>query len=101
LAKIALWVAQYQPKFFYVNTCFDPDVFNIQTLPKQVKNIVNSRYNMLTDFKPTLRFMNSQDRDSAEIRQRRKAKILQTDNYRKENFADTFPLLNNVLGIYE
>ena len=27
LAKIALWVAQYQPKFFYVNTCFDPDVF--------------------------------------------------------------------------
>jgi sulfatase maturation enzyme AslB (radical SAM superfamily) len=101
LAKIALWVAQYQPKFFYVNTCFDPDVFNIQTLPKQVKNIVNSRYNMLTDFKPTLRFMNSQDRDSAEIRQRRKAKILQTDKYRKENFADTFPLLNNVLGIYE
>ena len=39
-AKIALWVAQFQPKFFYVNTCFDPDVFNIQTLPIQVKNIV-------------------------------------------------------------
>ena len=101
LAKIALWVAQYQPKFFYVNTCFDPDVFNIQTLPKQVKNIVNSRYSMLTDFQPTLRFMNSAHRDSEEIREQRKARILQTDKYRKENFGDVFPLLNKVLVIYE
>ena len=101
LAKIALWVAQYQPKFFYVNTCFDPDVFNIQTLPKQVKNIVNSRYNMLTDFQPTLRYMNSADRDSGEIRERRKARILQTDKYREENFGETFPLLNKVLQIYD
>ena len=101
LAKIALWVAQYQPKFFYVNTCFDPDVFNIQTLPKQVKNIVNSRYSMLTDFKPTLRFMNSVDRDSEEMRLRRKARILQTDKYRGENFGETFPLLNKVLQIYD
>ena len=101
LAKIALWVAQYQPKFFYVNTCFDPAYFNIQTLPKQIKNIVNSRYSMLTDFQPTLRFMNSAHRDSEEIKEQRKARILQTDKYREENFGDVFPLLNNVLGIYE
>jgi len=101
LAKIALWVAQYQPNFFYVNTCFDPDYFNIQTLPKQVKNIVNSRYSMLTDFQPTLRFMNSAHRDSEQMSEQRKARILQTDKYRKENFGDVFPLLNNVLQIYE
>ena len=101
LAKIALWVKQYQPKYFYVNTCFDPDIFNIQTLPKQVKNIVNSRYSMLTDFKPTLRFMNSADRDSEKIREQRKARIIQTDKYRDENFGDVFPLLNRVLQIYE
>ena len=101
LAKIALWVAQYQPKFFYVNTCFDPDYFNIQTLPKQVKNIVNSRYSMLTDFQPTLRFMNSAHRDSEQMSEQRKARILQTDKYRKENFGDVFPLLNKVLQIYE
>ena len=100
LAKIALWVAQYQPKFFYVNTCFDPDYFNIQTLPKQIKNIVNSRYSMLTDFQPTLRFMNSAHRDSEQIREQRKARILQTDKYREENFGDVFPLLNKVLQIY-
>ena len=101
LAKIALWVAQYQPKFFYVNTCFDPDYFNIQTLPKQIKNIVNSRYSMLTDFQPTLRFMNSAHRDSEQMSEQRKARILQTDKYRKENFGDVFPLLNKVLQIYE
>jgi sulfatase maturation enzyme AslB (radical SAM superfamily) len=99
-AKIALWVAQYQPKFFYVNTCFDPDYFNVQTLPKQVKNIVNSRYSMLTDFQPTLRFMNAADRDTSELREQRKQRILQTDRYRQENFGDVFPLLNNLLKIY-
>ena len=100
-AKIALWVAQFQPKFFYVNTCFDPDYFNVQTLPKQAKNIINSRYSMLTDFQPTLRFMNAADRDTHEIREQRKARILQTDKYRKESFGEVFPLLNKVLRIYE
>jgi sulfatase maturation enzyme AslB (radical SAM superfamily) len=100
LAKIALWVAQFQPKFFYVNTCFDPDYFNVQTLPRQVKDVVNMRYHMLTDFQPTLRFMNAADRDTAHMRELRKARILQTDKYRKENFGEVFPLLNNVLGIY-
>jgi hypothetical protein len=28
-------------------------------------------------------------------------KIKQIDGYRKENFGEVFPLLNNVLGIYE
>jgi len=101
LAKIALWVRNFDPKFFYVNTCFDPDYFNIQTLPKQIKNIVNSRYSMLTDFQPTLRFMNSAHRDSEEIKEQRKARILQTDKYREENFGDVFPLLNKVLQIYD
>jgi len=101
LAKIALWVAQYEPKFFYVNTCFDPDYFNIQTLPKQVKNIVNARYSELEDFKPTLRFMNSAHRDSAGIQKQRRERILKADKYRKENFGDVFSLLNSVLKIYD
>ena len=100
-AKMALWVAQFQPKFFYVNTCFDPDVFNIQTLPQQVKDIVVDRYGMLKDYQPSIRFMNAADRDSPEIRAERKARIIRTDKYRKENFGEVFPLLNNILGIYE
>ena len=101
LAKLNLWVRQFEPKFFYVNTCFDPDVFNIQTLPNQIKNIVNERYSDLKDFEGTLRYMNLQDRDTEEIREQRKQRILLADQYRKENFADTFPLLNKVLQIYD
>ena len=100
LAKLVLWVRNFDPKFFYVNTCFDPDVFNIQTLPKQIKNIVNSRYSNLKDFAGTLRYMNSADRDSEEIREQRKKRILLADKYRKENFGEVFPLLNKVLQIY-
>ena len=101
LAKIALWVRQFDPKFFYVNTCFDPPYFNIQTLPKQIKNIVNSRYSDLKDFQPTLRFMNSAHTETEKIKKNRKERILQTDKYRKENFGEVFPLLNKVLQIYE
>ena len=56
---------------------------------------------MLTDYQPSIRFMNAADRDSIEIRAERKARILRTDKYRKENFAETFPLLNNILKIYD
>ena len=101
LAKIALWVRQFNPNYFYVNTLFDPPYFNIQTLPKQIKNVVNARYSDLKDFQPTLRFMNLQHRESEEIQKQRKDRILQTDLYRKENFGDVFPLLNKVLKIYE
>ena len=101
LAKLVLWVRQFEPKFFYVNTCFEPDYFNIQTLPKQIKNIVNARYSNLKDFEGTLRFMNSVHRDSEQIREQRRARILQTDKYREENFSEVFPLLNKVLQIYE
>ena len=45
--------------------------------------------------------MNAVDRDSPTIREERKRRILQTDNYRGENFGETFPLLNNILKIYE
>ena len=76
-------------------------MFNIQTLPQQVKDIVNHRYHMLTDFKPTLNFMNNANRDSGKIREQRKQRIIQTDTYRGENFGTTFPLLNKVLQIYE
>ena len=101
LAKLSLWVRQFAPKFFYVNTCFDPDVFNVQTLPKQIKNIVNARYGDLKDFTGILRYMNSVDRDSEDIRQQRKQRILQTDEYRGENFGEVFPLLNSILKIYD
>jgi hypothetical protein len=45
--------------------------------------------------------MNAADRDTEVIRLQRKGRILQADAYRKENFGEVFPLLNNVLQIYK
>ena len=83
-----------------MNTCFDPDVFNIQTLPQQVKNIVTDRYKDLKDFQGTINFMNSIDRDTQEIREQRKERIMKADKYRNENFGEVFPLLDKMLGVY-
>ena len=38
LAKLTLWVRNFAPKFFYVNTCFDPPYFNIQINKKTMAN---------------------------------------------------------------
>ena len=55
----------------------------------------------LKDFEGTISFMNSADRDSNEIRQHRKERIVRADQYRNENFAETFPILNRMLGVYD
>ena len=101
LAKIALWVKQFNPEFFYVNTCFDPPCYNVQTLPKRVKSIVTARYYNIKEFKPTIRYMNLFDGAKVEIDEERKVRIIKADVYRKEKFSDTFPILNNLLKIYE
>ena len=101
LAKLIMWVRQIDPKYFYVNTCFDPVFFNVQTLPQQIKNIATERYGSIIEFKGIIDFMNSADRYSENINDQRKQRILQADGYRKENFGQVFPTLNTLLKIYE
>ena len=100
LAKLVYWVKQFDPKYFYVNTCFEPLCFNIQTLPRQVKDIATDRYGDIKDFQQIINFMNSEDKYSDEIAEQRRSKILQTDLYRNENFKKTYPTLNNLYKIY-
>ena len=100
LAKLIYWVKQFDPKYFYVNTCFEPLCFNIQTLPQQVKNIATDRYGNIKEFEQIINFMNSEDKYTDDIAEQRRAKILQTDLYRNENFKNTYPTLNNLYKIY-
>jgi MoaA/NifB/PqqE/SkfB family radical SAM enzyme len=101
LAELADWVNEFCPKFFYVNTCFDPECFNIQTLPQQIKSIATDRYHNIEDFRSIIDYMNAADRYSAEIQVERVKRIQQADLYRGENFADSFAALNNLLKIYD
>ena len=45
--------------------------------------------------------MNLFDGANVEIDEERKVRIIKADVYRKEKFSDTFPILNNLLKIYE
>ena len=101
LAELVYWVRQIDPKFFYVNTCFDPKCFNIQTLPQQIKRIATDRYHKIGDFRGIIDYMNAEDKYSDTIQAERIRRIHQADLYRGENFADTFKILNSLLRIYD
>jgi hypothetical protein len=101
LAELIYWVRQFDPKYFYVNTCFDPACFNIQTLPQQIKRIATDRYHKIDDFRGIIDYMNAEDRYSDAIQAERIKRIHQADLYRGENFADTFKILNSLLRIYD
>ena len=101
LAKLAMWVKQTDPKFFYVNTCFDPVYFNVQTLPRQAKAIATDRYGAIKEFQGIIDFMNAADRYTPDIQRQRRERILLADRYRNENFKSVFPTLNSLLEIYD
>lgn len=101
IAKLSGWVDEFKPKSFYVNTCFEPIEFNIQTLPETVKIMATRRYGEIKEFKPTINFMNNKNQWSKTLDDKRRYRIKQTDAYRKENFSKTFPTLNNLLKVYE
>ena len=85
----------------YINTLFDPEYFNIQTLPTELKKIVTEKYLNIKELSGIVSYMNSADRYSDAIHQQRKKRILQADQYREEIFANVFPELNTFLHIYE
>jgi len=101
LDKLIVWVKKFNPKFLYINTLFDPEYFNIQTLPTELKKIVTEKYLNIKELSGIVSYMNSADRYSDAIHQQRKKRILQADQYREEIFANVFPELNTFLHIYE
>jgi molybdenum cofactor biosynthesis enzyme MoaA len=101
LDTLVEWVKEFNPKFLYINTLFDPEYFNVQTLPIELKKIVTEKYKNIKELAAIISYMNSADRYSDVVHEQRKKRILQADQYRKENFAAVFPELNNFLKIYE
>ena len=101
LDTLVNWVKEFNPKFLYINTLFDPEYFNIQTLPGELKQLVSKKYKGIKELDAIISYMNSADRFNVSIQEQRKRRILQADQYRQESFALVFPELNNFLRIYE
>jgi MoaA/NifB/PqqE/SkfB family radical SAM enzyme len=101
LDTLVKWVKEFNPKFLYINNLFDPEYFNVQTLPMELKKIVTEKYKNIKELDSIISYMNSADRCSDAVHEQRKKRILQADQYREEIFAKVFPELNNFLKIYE
>ena len=106
LDELAPYVDEWGPDFWYINILHHPTEFDIQQLPVDLKKIVTDKLlktkTRKTEIMDAVNYLNSEPLTVMDdYKDSLTRKIKQIDGYRKENFSEVFPLLNNVLGIYE
>jgi MoaA/NifB/PqqE/SkfB family radical SAM enzyme len=106
LDELAPYVDKWQPDFWYINTLHDPIDYDIQQLPVDVKKTITDKLSNTktrnTEINEAIRYLNRDPQVRQEnYRQSLISRIKQIDLARKENFVKVFPLLNNLMKIYE
>jgi len=106
LDELAPYINEWGPDFWYINVLHQPEEFDVQQLPKELKKLITDKLSKTKTRKDeimtALDYLNSepntviQDYNDAV---RNRIKII--DKLRNENFSDVFPLLNKVLKIYD
>ena len=103
LAKI---VEEWGPDFWYINVLHQPEVYDVQQLPEFFKNKVVKKIQNSNTYKTELQsaidyLTNSPTKKVDNWREKLISSIKSVDYIRKENFAKTFPELNEEFAIYE
>lgn len=106
LDDLAPYIDTWEPDFWYINTLHQPEEFDVQQLPNDVKKTITSKLlktkTRKDEITTALNYLNSEPNPVFEnYKELLVQRIKQIDNHRKENFADVFPFLNNILRIYE
>ena len=106
LDELASKVKEWDPEFWHINVLHNPIEFDIQQIPKEIKKEIAGRVLQCKVYKNQIQtavdYMMHEPRDRlSDWHLKIKEKIIQIDSIRKENFRQTFPLLNKLLGIYE
>jgi MoaA/NifB/PqqE/SkfB family radical SAM enzyme len=106
LDELAPYVDEWGPDFWYINTLHHPTEFDIQQLPLDFKKKITDKLlktkTRKTEIMDAVNYLNCEPLTVMDdYKDSLTRKIKQIDGYRKENFGEVFPLLNNVLGIYE
>ncbi len=106
LDELAPYIDEWNPDYWHINSLHHPEEFDIQQLPKHVKETITEK--LLTaktrknEIKTALNYLNSEPTAPLEnYHDAIKLKVKQIDIRRNENFADVFPLLNKELNIYD
>jgi NurA-like 5'-3' nuclease len=106
LDELAPYIDEWGVDFWHINALHQPEEFDIQQLPKDLKKTITNKLLKINirkdEIMTALNYLNSEPTTVLEnYNDAITSKIKQIDKRRKENFGDVFPLLNNVLGIYE
>jgi len=105
LDELAPYVDEWAPDFWYINILHHPMEFDVQQLPVDFKKKITDKLlktkTRKTEIMDAINYLNSEPLTVMDdYKDSLTRKIKQIDGYRKENFGEVFPFLNNVLEIY-
>ena len=106
LDELALYIDEWQPDFWYINILHTPVEFDVQQLPADVKKIISKKLSKNkirnTEIQQAIQYLNTEPGSKHQnYKQALTDKIKKIDHVRKQNFGRVFPLLNNLLRIYD
>jgi len=104
--ELAHKVKEWNPDFWYINILHHPVEFDIQQIPREVKQQIIDKLRKTEIYQQEIQtaidYINGEP--DYKIKDWKKAlteKIKSIDSVRKENFGETFKDLNNLLKIYD
>ena len=106
LDELAEQVYEWNPDFWHINILHWPVEFDVQMLPIDVKLKIKDKLQRCKIYQKELQsavnyMLHPPQRELDNYKKILYHKIKEIDAIRDENFAEVFPTLNNLLGIYE
>lgn len=106
LDELAVHVDRWSPDYWHINVLHWPVEFDVQGLGNDIKQVITKKLSGCKLYKDELasaiNYLNQESKDSIiDLEEMRNSKIKLFDKFRRENFKDVFPELNELLRVYE
>lgn len=104
--ELAPYIDDWQPDFWYMNTLHQPIEFDLQQLPRHVKDKIVEKLSKSKlrkqEMNTAIQYLNSEPKHVMDDYKNAVTERIKTiDTARQENFKDVFPFLNKMLEIYD
>ena len=106
LDELAPYIDEWELDFWHINTLHQPEEFDTQQLPKDIKNTITDKISKTKirkkEINTAIQYLNGEPLSIVkDYKNKLVTRIKRIDIARKENFKDIFPFLNKELKIYE
>jgi len=104
--ELAHQVKEWNPDFWYINILHHPVEFDSQQIPIAIKQQIANKLSKSKIYKKEIQtaidyMMQEPAYKINDWHSKVQEKIMQIDSVRKENFKQTFPFLNSMVGVYD